>query len=93
MTLDHAPRIPSQPELSSEPENTQDACFLENKETMRPGLSCRNVRRDSMKAISALKLGEDEQKNYEDSVQENTDSAVKELEDMLKVKQEELTTM
>lgn len=46
-----------------------------------------------MKAISALKLGEDEEKNYEDSVQENTDSAVKEIEDMLKVKQEELTTM
>ena len=46
-----------------------------------------------MKAISQLKLGEDEEKTYEDSVQEQTNSAVKDIEDMLKVKQEELTTM
>lgn len=54
---------------------------------------CRNVRRDSMKAIQQLKLGEDETKNYEDLVQETTNSSVKDIEDMLKVKQEELTTM
>ena len=46
-----------------------------------------------MKAISQLKLGEDEQKNYETIVQENTDAAVKQVEEMLKKKQEELTTM
>lgn len=46
-----------------------------------------------MKAIASLKLGEDEAKNYEDLVQETTDSAVKDIENMLKVKQEELTTM
>ncbi len=47
-----------------------------------------------MKAISQLEndgLGEDEAKAYETSVQEATDDAVKQIESLLKSKQDELT--
>ena len=47
-----------------------------------------------MKAISELAkdgLGEDEAKAYETSVQESTDDAVKQIEGLLKAKQDELT--
>jgi len=56
--------------------------------------SCRNVRRDSMKAIAQLEndgLGEDEARNFEESVQESTNDAVKQIEGLLKSKQDELT--
>lgn len=57
-------------------------------------VAIRNVRRDSMKAIAQLEnegLGEDEAKAFEESVQESTDDAVKQIEGLLKSKQDELT--
>ena len=49
-----------------------------------------------MKAVTQLKsdgMGEDEVKALEESVQEYTDDAVKQVESLLKKKQEELTTV
>jgi len=57
-------------------------------------VAIRNVRRDSMKVISQLEsdgLGEDEAKAFEDSIQESTDEAVKQIESLLKSKQDDLT--
>ena len=71
----------------------QFPCEAEKQVGEQIGL-CRNVRRDSMKAISELAkdgLGEDEAKAYETSVQESTDDAVKQIEGLLKAKQDELT--
>lgn len=47
-----------------------------------------------MKAIAQLEndgLGEDEARNFEESVQESTNDAVKQIEGLLKSKQDELT--
>lgn len=54
---------------------------------------CRNVRRDAMKAIGQLEkdgMGEDEAKALEGTVQEYIDDAVKEVDTLLKRKQDDL---
>lgn len=49
-----------------------------------------------MAAVKKLKsdgMSEDEAKSWEETVQEQTDEAVKQINDMLKKKEEELTKM
>ena len=54
----------------------------------------RNIRRDSMKAVDKLKdASEDEQKALEDAIQELTDEYVKQVDKLVKSKQDELTTV
>ena len=56
--------------------------------------SRRNIRRDCMKAVDKLKdASEDEQKALEDAVQELTDDYVKQVDQLVKSKQDELTTV
>lgn len=54
-----------------------------------------NVRRDSMKVIEKLEkdgaVGEDERKTLEAAVQKMTDEYIKEVEGLVKSKQDELT--
>lgn len=58
---------------------------------------CRNVRRDSMKTLDqqekAGDLSEDEKEALEKSVQEITDDCVKQIDELVKAKQTELTTV
>ncbi len=59
-------------------------------------LGCRNVRRDAMKTIDKLKkdgMSEDEQKTREESIQELTDDYVKQIDSLVKSKQDELTSV
>ena len=57
-------------------------------------LVCRNIRRDCMKAVDKLKdASEDEQKALEDAIQELTDDYVKQVDKLVKTKQDELTTV
>ena len=57
-------------------------------------MSCRNIRRDCMKAVDKLKdASEDEQKVLEDAIQELTDEFVKQVDKLVKTKQDELTTV
>lgn len=55
----------------------------------------RNVRRDSMKAIEKLEkdgaVGEDERKSLEGAVQKLTDEYIKEVDGLIKSKQDELS--
>lgn len=56
----------------------------------------RNVRRDAMKAVGQLEkdgMSEDEAKALEETVQEYTDDAVKQVDVVLKQKQDELTKL
>lgn len=58
-------------------------------------LSHRNVRRDAIKLVDRLKgdVSEDEQKNLADAIQELTDDYVKQIDALVKSKQDELTTV
>ncbi|KAK9842453.1 hypothetical protein WJX81_000823 [Elliptochloris bilobata] len=60
-------------------------------------VAIRNVRRDAMKAVDALEkkgdLGEDEAKALSDTVQELTDDYVKQVDALVKSKQDELSTV
>lgn len=60
-------------------------------------VAVRNVRRDAMKALDqqekAGDLSEDEKKALEDSVQEMTDESVKQIDALVKAKQNELTSV
>ena len=55
---------------------------------------CRNIRRDCMKAVDKMKdASEDEQKALTDAIQELTDDYVKQVDKLVKSKQDELTTV
>ena len=54
----------------------------------------RNIRRDCMKSVDKLEnASEDEQKTLEDAVQELTDEYTKQVDKLVKGKQDELTTV
>ena len=56
-------------------------------------VAIRNVRRDGMDQVKKAKgegMSEDEQKLYEDEIQELTDAAIKKIDEALEVKQEEI---
>jgi ribosome recycling factor len=63
--------------------------------TWRPCDVCRNIRRDCIKTLDKRKseMSEDEVKAITDSIQELTDDYVKQIEKIVKSKQEELTTV
>ena len=55
----------------------------------------RNVRRDAIKVVDKMKgdISEDEQKSLTDTIQELTDDYVKQIDALIKSKQDELTTV
>ena len=55
----------------------------------------RNVRRDAIKVVDRMKgdVSEDEQKSLTDTIQELTDDYVKQIDALVKSKQDELTTV
>ena len=56
-------------------------------------IAVRNVRKDGMDKLKKLKgsnLSEDDHKIYIDEVQEITDSTIKEIDNLLQVKQDEI---
>ena len=57
-------------------------------------MRCRNIRRDCMKSVDKLEnASEDEQKSLEEAVQELTDEYTKQVDKIVKGKQDELTTV
>ena len=55
----------------------------------------RNVRRDAIKLVDKMKgdVSEDEQKSLSGAIQDLTDDYVKQIDAMVKSKQDELTTV
>lgn len=56
-------------------------------------VAIRNIRRDTLKTLGKLDLPEDDENNYKDEFQKLTDDYVKKIDDMVKSKEKELTTI
>lgn len=84
-------RIPIPP-LSEE--RRVEIIKVAGKFTETARISVRNIRRDILDQIKALKdkneISEDDQKRFEKEVQELTDSSIKKLDEILKKKEEEI---
>ena len=75
-------------------ERRKELSKLAGKYAESARVAVRNVRRDGMEELKKLekdkKIGEDEHKKQSQLVQETTDSFVKQVDSMLKVKEEEI---
>ena len=84
-------RIPIPP-LSEE--RRIELCKIAGKYTETARISARNVRREALDAIKKMKqdnsISEDDQKRYENEIQEMTDKTIAALDDLLKNKEAEI---
>lgn len=60
---------------------------------MSAQVAIRNVRRDVLKKVGALKVSEDDVKAYEAEIQELTDGYVKKIDGLIARKSKDLTTV
>ena len=84
-------RIPI-PELNSE--RREELCKVASKYAENARVAVRNVRRDGMDTIKKLEkssdISQDDQKNYGNDIQNITDSAIKEIDEVLQKKTAEI---
>ena len=67
---------------------------IASKYTEQARVAVRNIRRDAMDAVKKMQkdgaISEDEQKKYETDIQSMTDQSIKNMDEMLKVKEQEI---
>ncbi len=81
-------RVPL-PELSQE--RRQELIKVAGKYSEQARVSVRNVRRESMDAVKKEKLSEDETKALNDKIQKLTDEHIKKIDEILSVKEKEIS--
>lgn len=79
------------PELSGE--RRQEMVKMAKQMAEEARINVRKVRQDAMSKLKASKLSEDDQKLYEKDVQNLTDAHVKDIDEHLKKKEEDVLTV
>ena len=83
------------PELTAE--RRKEYVKLAKKESEEGKIAVRNIRKDTNNSLRRLEKDEeittDELKGYEDDVQKLTDDTIKEIEELLALKEKEITTV